>query len=251
MSAIAESLASLHAAVLADPADDLLRLVYADALCDRDDPGDAVRSEFIRVQCRLHQLRHGKGEQAFLQAHIDSLEKKELALLTPPNIAGWCGPSLAPLVIDHAADRILWGQADVVYPIEFHRGFVEAITCEAVDWLAHARAILAAHPVRQVRLMTTPAIVADFEPAEESDSLADTVDLYEYATVRWGGLPPLRFGSQLRLSQEQLRMSKAGNVLDLNRAWLHEEIQAKVDGLDYLDQWWPGITFALPERPHA
>ena len=40
-------------AIIADPADDLPRLVYADWL---DENGDPDRAEFIRVQCELAKL---------------------------------------------------------------------------------------------------------------------------------------------------------------------------------------------------
>lgn len=41
---------ALLAAILANPADDAARLVYADKIEERDQPGDAERAEFIRVQ---------------------------------------------------------------------------------------------------------------------------------------------------------------------------------------------------------
>ena len=48
---------------------------------------------------------------------------------------------------------------------EFTRGFVEHVTCLAADWLAHGDAIIAAHPVRRVRLTTVPEIVVTGENA--------------------------------------------------------------------------------------
>lgn len=39
---------------------------------------------------------------------------------------------------------------------EWSRGFVAKITCSAADWLAHADALLAAHPVTRVTLTTWP-----------------------------------------------------------------------------------------------
>jgi len=45
---------ALYAAVLAAPDDDLPRLVYADAI---EEAGEGERAEFIRVQCRLAELK--------------------------------------------------------------------------------------------------------------------------------------------------------------------------------------------------
>ena len=39
--------------IIANPEDDAVRLIYADMLTDRDNPGDADRAEFIRVQINL------------------------------------------------------------------------------------------------------------------------------------------------------------------------------------------------------
>lgn len=44
---------ALYANILANPDDETLRLVYADALQDTDDPEGVARAELIRVQCAL------------------------------------------------------------------------------------------------------------------------------------------------------------------------------------------------------
>ena len=80
--------ASLHAAVLADPADEAARLVCADALQSEGDP----RGELIAVQCELARLgcEHrpylgwvGDGladEAALDDGGIARLRKREAAL---------------------------------------------------------------------------------------------------------------------------------------------------------------------------
>ncbi len=55
----------LLAAIEADPAGDLPRLVYADYLEER---GEANRAEFIRLQCRLAPLE--RGPRAVANAHV-------------------------------------------------------------------------------------------------------------------------------------------------------------------------------------
>lgn len=111
--------------VLAAPDDDTPRLVYADWLSEH---GREDRAVFIRAQC------HNPGEPApfalgqSLRYTPESPQKQ---------IMGW---------LDSLGVR---GGA-------FRRGFVEYLTLPAAAWLAHADAVLAAQPVREVRLTTLP-----------------------------------------------------------------------------------------------
>ncbi len=50
---VLSDLEALYAAILAQPEEDTPRLIYADALDERGQPGDAARAEFIRVQVEL------------------------------------------------------------------------------------------------------------------------------------------------------------------------------------------------------
>ena len=68
-------------AVLADPADDAPRLIYADWLDEQGDP----RGEFVRVQCRLAQLP--AGHEA-----VGDLRRREKELLDRCEPA-WLGPA--------------------------------------------------------------------------------------------------------------------------------------------------------------
>jgi uncharacterized protein (TIGR02996 family) len=54
------------AAIGARPTDDLVRLVYADWLDERDDP----RGEFLRLECRLHGMSDADAEFATLQRQL-------------------------------------------------------------------------------------------------------------------------------------------------------------------------------------
>lgn len=58
------------AAVMANPRDRLLRLVYADWLDERGDP----RGEFLRIQCLLEELPAGADERRQLQERADALQ---------------------------------------------------------------------------------------------------------------------------------------------------------------------------------
>lgn len=156
--------ADLLRAVLARPDDDTPRLAYADWLDDRGQSGDAERAEFIQVQvglaresfieaCRLEPFatppsRYGTHAGSGHCPGCD-LAARELELFAA---AGqwqheWMGPVHALTVCG-----IEWS----AYLCWFARGFVERVKCSAAEWLTHADAMLAAHPVRRVHLTTLP-----------------------------------------------------------------------------------------------
>lgn len=62
----------------------------------------------------------------------------------------WAGPAAPVIPGQEWDDRLSW----------FSRGFIETVVCSAADWLAHADAIVKAHPVRAVALTTLPAGMA-------------------------------------------------------------------------------------------
>jgi len=61
-------LALLHAAILAEPGEDTPRLAYADALDERNEPGDADRAAFIRIQCGRPRRDGDRPEHLWLEA---------------------------------------------------------------------------------------------------------------------------------------------------------------------------------------
>src|SRR5262245_51136240 len=123
--------AFLHA-ILADPEDHAPRLAYADWL---DERGDS-RGGFIRVQCAL-------------------------AGLADDDDAGW------PLLAREA--RLIAGHGKhwagplrrLVKRWRFRRGFVEAVTLRAADFLWHAEALFRIAPVREVRLLHAADLLAE------------------------------------------------------------------------------------------
>src|SRR5437588_11228665 len=54
-------------AILANPEDDALRLIYADWLEERGDPADAARAEFIRAQAELFSLADDDPRRPLLE----------------------------------------------------------------------------------------------------------------------------------------------------------------------------------------
>jgi uncharacterized protein (TIGR02996 family) len=224
--------ADLLAAILANPDDDNVRLVYADWLQEH---GDDARAEFIRVQIELAKLPpkprelfvadgagkrmeglgvaltpRGDGHYSVSDAErglsIESFVPDErvdvYAHLARGDRIGWLrglryvkhvenrneiifrkdsgsGPWIGATLANRERELLIgspagpwganawfsdwlsslghqWPGGDGDPSWEFRRGFVEALTCSAADWLAHADAILAEHPVRRVRLTTRP-----------------------------------------------------------------------------------------------
>jgi carbon storage regulator CsrA len=110
-------------AVLADPADDAPRLIYADWLDEQGDP----RGEFIRVQCRLAQLP--PGDEA-----VRGLRRREQELLSIHERSWRSGL--------HALLRKEF----------FVRGFVESAHLSVREFLDHAGELLGSAPIRHLHL---------------------------------------------------------------------------------------------------
>lgn len=143
------------AAIIANPDDDGLRLVYAD-WCE--DAGQAERAEFIRVQIELAAIdaytqltseevraarRPGHAHSSRTLRHgceyCEGLIRREARLLER---RGSCREWLGPL-------QGLW-MGGAKY--EYRRGFIEEAGCTLQQWLDHGPALVRAHPLRRVVL---------------------------------------------------------------------------------------------------
>lgn len=173
--------ADLLREIVARPDDDLLRLMFADAL--EDEGGDPARSEFVRVQIELSMWGNEQARpRAYGNWHVDcrhnacgmdnfcntpptthgrvpceyhALRKRERELLGS-NWHAWRGAALNVGMFLFCEN--LFPAPPCPNPhITFRRGFVEAITLSAEDWLAHGDAVLAAQPVTEVTLTSRPA----------------------------------------------------------------------------------------------
>jgi uncharacterized protein (TIGR02996 family) len=163
---------ALLAAILADPADDAPRLILADWLqdnagqveCDRCDRGDTHGSPKLWASaCSACQGRlfvsDGRAELAeFIRVQIarvrndtDGLDRREatfadeaerwLRLPAPFETGMWSG----------LGGEIRFG-AEGGTACTFRRGFIEKVEMWTADFLAHAPALFAAHPVERVVL---------------------------------------------------------------------------------------------------
>ncbi len=112
----------LYRSIIENPDDPGLRQVYADLLAERGDE----RAAFITLQCELAGLPAGPRR--------DELEAAEREILSR-RWAEWVGEA-----------RLAPGQ------LKFVRGFPEAWTCTPADFIANARLVVGATPLRRLAL---------------------------------------------------------------------------------------------------
>jgi uncharacterized protein (TIGR02996 family) len=133
--------------VLAHPDDDGPRLCAADWW---DEQGAAERAEFVRVQCELARWPC-ECDTSEERVYHDECRCKERAALRRQELKLYRGEWDAEVI------PAGWATADESYPaFVYRRGFVEEVTCPATAFLAHAKALLAACPLRRVRLTAQP-----------------------------------------------------------------------------------------------
>lgn len=178
--------AAFMKAIIERPDDDLPRLVYADWL---DERGEAKRAEFIRLQCVMARDPTSR--------HIPQMRRRERELLEQrhPFQSSVAAASYAwlPLPVRFAHDH--WHESSVrPTPPVFHRGFVESITCSWQDWRRYADDIVAATPLRTVRL-TRPrlsvALIDDMQKSLANSYPGITFELPYSHTA--GGTDPMRW----------------------------------------------------------
>jgi carbon storage regulator CsrA len=149
-----EELAFLQA-VLETPDDEGIRLIFADWLEEQDDP----RGEFIRVQCRLAGLDVTGKERQALQAREYDL---------------W---------VAHAQTWRAY-LPPVLRSAPFERGFVESVHLSLGGFLAHARDIFAAAPIRRLHASRKEW----YQDSSSLAALAASAFLANLAELELGGM---------------------------------------------------------------
>jgi uncharacterized protein (TIGR02996 family) len=170
---------ALLAAIRQFPEEDTPRLVFADWL---DEHGEGERAAMIRYSCspkfsnrRTAEFRRVKriAERWFpIDKFFTYFAPRDCADFAH-NGASSVMESLFRLPPNARKRRVL-----------FDRGLVIAVRCSAEQWIEHADAILAEHPVRWVRLTTRPdglhwcydRITPDMYPHPVTDEMPYTND---------------------------------------------------------------------------
>lgn len=144
-------------AILANPDDDNLRLVFADKL---DDCGEAEHAEFVRVQCELAKCpldeaaansmagySHNQNSVRYATS-IARLRRRERELLEAHGYqwAGEAAPFIGPP--KDWLDR-------------FRRGFIAEVRLLCADWLSHGPALMRRQPIEK-------CVLTDREPCHNT-----------------------------------------------------------------------------------
>lgn len=151
------------AAIIAEPDEDVPRLVAADFL---EENGEGDRAAFIRIQvalARLEVLLSSRSPEAAelragAQVEVDELRKKERAFLGPlSHYPLLWGAEECPELVRMATSsrsRTSLGLPPVEGAGRLHwcRGFVERVDCPAAEWLRRGLAVRRRNPVRDVVL---------------------------------------------------------------------------------------------------
>ncbi len=233
-----DTTSALLAAICADPSDDVRRLAFADHLDERGGDGDAERAEFIRVQCELARQTAEPWDMSFGEcwqcrcarngrqhtngpcrclSRFKALRQRVRELfqsITFGDVFGHDKPLQALRVTDREFRLCELPSKGLV-----SRGFVESVTCSAEDWLRHADALLASHPVTAVTLTTPVHWVARG---------------YDGAPFRLYEDPHGVEVSDEDVGRELRRTRGTDDAIDILTAILRVR--------------WPGVTFTLP--PH-
>lgn len=148
--------AALLAAVIADPADDLPRLAYADWLDEYGDRADLDRAEFVRVQVELGRhdrwktssgVRYTIAPLAFRSAEYKRLFQRGRVLLLE-NWREWT-PRLSPADSFEVILSPRWEYGGTP-AVLFRRGFVAEVRAPLAALLEYGPAVCAAHPVEKM-----------------------------------------------------------------------------------------------------
>jgi len=142
-------------AIIAAPADDLPRLVYADFLEER---GQVPAAEFIRWQCAMFARTL---PLSWVSPVIESLLGRQ--------------PHECRRMVDMTGSRIYAGEVHNFRWAEYTRGFVSEVRCALAGWMTHGPQIVREQPVERV-------IISDRESLQINGSW------YWYNVHELGGL---------------------------------------------------------------
>ncbi len=158
-------------AIIADPADDTPRLVFADWLSDNK---QEERGEFIRLQCLIHNapLEDHNADVGYRQ--WEQIKDRVQQLLDKtPNWSGWTHEAFDSMAYDVGVATD--GEAQIVHLYDdrrnqigefrctFSRGFVSHVTLSLADFREHAAALFRAAPIERVTLSDRVAEMHEYQ----------------------------------------------------------------------------------------
>ena len=139
-------LASLHAAILADPDDDLVRLAYADAL-EEQGIGPPERIDMIRKSIQYADLRKTSDDEFDFYKEYKEIK---LAAWKTFHAMGFREED-TPLHQQHAEWHSLWRDIPECF-FGYWRGFACSVICSSAYWKKHGKRLVREHPLTLVQL---------------------------------------------------------------------------------------------------
>lgn len=136
---------ALLSSILANPADDAPRLVYADWL---DENGQPDRASFIRVQCELARIGHNHPNLEWLKDNRDNNpcrqcsplhdRERELWLLVGRAIADEASKAIGlrvTVAVNEVGGLAFWEGNTATWQAVVRRGFVAAVSLPLQTWI--------------------------------------------------------------------------------------------------------------------
>jgi uncharacterized protein (TIGR02996 family) len=143
---------ALVRAVLAAPADDLRRLVWADWL---DEHEEAERATYVRAQVELASLV--AAEQFDADEYVEAV--RAVASVSRESLWQWAAADGLPVTTGDLLSRDTVGDVDRVRDVTgeltygYRRGLVEEVRCRSTFWIERGKRVVARTPVGRVELL--------------------------------------------------------------------------------------------------
>lgn len=169
--------ATFLAAILADPGDDLVRLVFADWLREQPDPGRVAAGRFLWAGVTAARYRGAPGPIEDDDYWLAVREMGEVERRAVPDALraaglrvddGWVSEAVA----DRVTVRYRDGQRAV-----FERGLVAGLRVGLGEWVAVADPVLARCPLGWVEVADVPGLTVRYEPGSDPGRWSCTVRL--------------------------------------------------------------------------
>lgn len=214
-----DTLRAILSRVITEPGEDVHRLVYADALDERGQSGDAERAEFVRVSVVGNVREQDRLFQKYGKKWAPPLVKWDAVYRT----TACHRPANPPL-------------RDTTYAV-FDRGFCGRVECSALTFLRHADALLW-HPERGVKCDAKGCVDGTIGRPRPGDVggqwMGRMCDRCNGFGIVASALPPLTAHPIRKVTLTTVPLSSG-----------------RSDGvplpLSWFQQRWPGVEFDLPE----